>query len=147
MKQLITIIFSILVFNLSSAQHTDEYKSFVKEFVKIDSKPYTKLYKSGGIMWKGTYTTYRYKNDTFKTNSGELIRYYKNGQIELDGLLDNFGKALSWKTFDEKGNKTGESIATKIDSKAKKLIDFIRPDKHIITSFSNKLQNPGIVYQ
>ena len=133
MKPYITIIFSILIFNFSSAQQTTEYNDFVNQFKIVDSKPLINYWKNGNLQFKTTENTYEYNKEIFNTYSGELNWYHENGQISFEGLVDQYGKLMYLKTYDEDGNITGESIVTKIDSRARSVTEFINPGKGVIS--------------
>lgn len=132
MKRFLTILFLLLICNLSNAQHTDRFKKIVSEIEEIESKPDTIFYKNGKIWWINTVTTYRYNLENYSTYSGKQIQYYKNGQIASEAFLGKFGNILSWNSYDRKGNKKTESITTEIDSNADNPTEFFHSDKHLI---------------
>ncbi|WP_166962074.1 toxin-antitoxin system YwqK family antitoxin [Yeosuana marina] len=131
MKPFLTIIFLFLICNLSNAQYTDRFKKIVNELKEIESKPDTIFYGNGKIWWISTITTYKYKSENYSTHTGKQTQYYKNGQIASEVFLGKYGNILSWISYDQKGNKTSESITTEIDSNADNLTEFFDSDKHI----------------
>lgn len=131
MKRFLSIIFLLLIYNLSNAQHTDKLKKILNELNEIDSKPDTIFYGNGKVWWVGTITTFKYKSKNYSTNSGKLTEYYKNGEIASEVLLGKYGYILSSNSYDRKGNKTHESITTEIDTNAKTLNEFFESEKHI----------------
>ncbi|GGG58700.1 hypothetical protein [Bizionia arctica] len=131
MKQFLSILFLLLIYNLSNAQHTIRFKKIVKDLKQIESKPDTIYYGNGQIWWKSTITTYEFNSEMYSIHTGIQTQYYKNGKIASEVVLDNYGIVLSWNAFDTDGNKTSESITTEIDSNAKNLTDFFESDKHL----------------
>jgi len=131
MKRLLTIIFLLLICNLSNAQHTDRFKKIVSELEEIESKPDTIFYGNGKVWWISTITTYNYNSENYSTHSGKQTQYYKNGQIASEVLLGKYGNIISWNSYDREGNKTFESITTEIDSNANNLTEFFDSDEHI----------------
>lgn len=147
MKRLLTIIFLLLICNLSNAQHTDRFKKIVSELEEMESKPDTIFDGNGKVWWISTITTYKYNSENYSTFSGKQIQYYKNGQVASDVFLEKYGNIISWNSYDREGNKTSESITTEIDSNANNLTEFFDSDEHIsfkrIEKYykcSNKLQ-------
>lgn len=138
MRPFLTIIFLLLICNLSRAQHTDRFKKLVNELEKIESKPDTIFYENGKIWWTSTITSYKYNSETYSTYSGKQTQYYKNGKIASELLLGNFGNILSWESFDREGNKTSESITIELDSNAKNLFEFFKNDEHL--TFKRKIK-------
>ena len=131
MKRFLTIIFLLLICNLSNAQHTDKFKKIVSELEEIDSKPDTVFYENGKIWWISTTTTYKYNSQNYTTHSGKQTQFYENGQIASEAILGKYGNIISWNSYDREGNKTSESITTEIDSNANNLTEFFDSDEHI----------------
>lgn len=131
MKRILTLIFLLLIFNLSNAQQSDRVNEIVNELKEVGSKPDTIFYKNGKIWWKSTLTTYEYNSETFTLYTGEQIQYYKNGNIANESIYDKYGNLLSWYGYDRDGNKMIESVTTEIDSNAENLIQFFESEKHI----------------
>ncbi|WP_379937509.1 hypothetical protein [Mariniflexile gromovii] len=79
-----------------------------------------------------------------------MVQYYKNGMIANEYSLDNYGNIKSIKGFDRKGNKTFESLAIEIDSKAKSLDEFFESLDHMNfktwTSMYRCSSNLGVSY-
>lgn len=131
MKQFLTIIFILLICNLSNGQHSDRFKKIVGQLEEIESKPDTTFYGNGKIWWISTITTYKYNSKNYSTHSGKQTQYYKNGQIASEVLLGKYGNVIFWNSYDRKGNKTYECITTEIDSNANNLTEFFESDQHI----------------
>jgi antitoxin component YwqK of YwqJK toxin-antitoxin module len=76
-------------------------------------------------------TNYKHNSEKFWAKTGEMIQYYKNGQIAHEYFLDNYGNMKRMKIFDRKGNKVEEYLTMEIDSNAKSLNDFFESQNHI----------------
>ena len=150
MKRNFSIIFLLLIWNLSSSQHSDRFLELVKDLQKISCKTDTTYYKNDNIWWTMCWTTYEHNSEKYWARTGEMVQYYKNGQIAHKYFLDNYGNLKTMKVFDRKGNKVEEYITTKIDSNAKTLIEFFESQDHMKfntwTSIYRCSSNLGVFY-
>ncbi len=131
MKRNFTIIFLLLIWNLSSSQHSDRFLELVKDLEKVSCKTDTTYYKNGNIWWTMCSTNYIYNSEKYWAKTGKMVQYYKNGQIAHEYCFDNYGNMKTLKVFDRKGNKLEEHVTTEIDSKAKSLNEFFESQDHI----------------
>ena len=131
MKRNFTIIFLVLISNLCNSQHSERFLELVKDLEQINCKTDTTYYKNGNVWWTTCWTTYEYNSEKHSTRTGQMVQYYKSGQIANEYSLDNYGNIKSMKGFDRKGNKTVESVTTEIDSKAKSMDEFFDSQDHM----------------
>ncbi|WP_406685560.1 hypothetical protein N1F78_07540 [Seonamhaeicola sp. MEBiC1930] len=139
MKRNFLVIFLVLIWNLSSSQHSDRFLELVKDLEKIRCKTDTTYYKNGNIWWITCWTTYKYNSEEYSIGTGKMIQYYKNGQIANETYMDKYGNILSWNGFDRNGNKSIESVTTKIDSDAENLKEFFDSPLYIKFNRYNRL--------
>ncbi|MDO5981764.1 hypothetical protein [Flavivirga spongiicola] len=131
MKSILAIIILLLIGYSSYAQHTDRFLELVKNLEQVSCKKDTVFYKNRNVWWTMCWTTYEHDSEKYSTRTGEMVQYYKNGQIAHQYFLDNYGNMKTMKVFDRKGNKVEEYVTTKIDSNAKTLIEFFESQDHM----------------
>src|SRR5690554_1183844 len=118
MKQLITLIFALVVSNVYS-QYTQRFIDLTKPLNKIETEIDTILYSNGKPKFITVRTKFKNDDEIIETNLGTSYVFYRNGKIARNTKIDDYGNYLNEKLFDRKGNLIEERITTEIDNRAK----------------------------
>ena len=124
MKRILTIIFSILISNLSIAQHTLEFEKIASKIKPLETEVVDIKFNNGNQKEKGTNIIYEFGDYEYIYSTGKRIKYYKRGQIMTESEFDLYGNILTCKLYDGNGDLLRESKTLKIDTKAKNIKEF-----------------------
>jgi hypothetical protein len=114
---------------ISDAQHTIKYNDLLKDLKLIEKIPDTVYYRNSKIKRVGTISKYKYKGIEYTFYSGKSLEYYRNGNISIDELLDNYGNYLKAKFYDRKGRLWEEWNTTKISPNTSTLDEYLKSEK------------------
>jgi len=131
MKKNLIIIFYFFGAFTSYSQYSERFNEITESITRSEFKIDTTFFSNGNIKKIKGISTYDYEGDKIFIETGEIIRFYRNGKIKTHFVTDNFGIYLSGLYYNRSGDITREFLTTEIDTSIEDPELFFSTQSHI----------------